>query len=54
MNKMKKIFFNVLLIILVLFITGCEKPTPENPDNPDGPVEDDGTKLLSFSQAQSC
>lgn len=53
MNKMKKIFFNVLLIILVLFITGCEKPTPENPDNPDGPVEDDGTKLLSFSQAQS-
>lgn len=53
MNKMKKIFFNVLLIILVLFITGCEKPTPENPDNPDGPVEDEGTKLLSFSQAQS-
>lgn len=53
MNKMKKIFFNLLLIILVLFITGCEKPTPENPDNPDGPVEDDGTKLLSFSQAQS-
>lgn len=53
MNKIKKIFFNVLLIILVLFITGCEKPTPENPDNPDDPVEDDGTKLLSFSQAQS-
>ena len=53
MNKMKKIFFNVLLIILVLFITGCEKPTPENPDNPDNPIEDDGTKLLSFSQAQS-
>lgn len=53
MNKMKKIFFNVLLIILVLFITGCEKPTPDNPDNPDGPIEEEGTKLLSFSQAQS-
>jgi glycerophosphoryl diester phosphodiesterase len=57
MNKMKKIILNILLIILVLFVVGCDEPTP--PDDPDGPGttenpgEDEGVKLLSFSQAQS-
>jgi hypothetical protein len=57
MNKIKKIILNILLIILVLFVVGCDEPTP--PDDPDGPGttenpgEDEGVKLLSFSQAQS-
>lgn len=55
MNKLKKIFLNIILILLTLFIVGCNEPTP--PDGPDNPgtnnQEDEGTKLLSFSQAQS-
>ena len=50
MNKVKKIFLNIILVIITLFIVGCNE-TP--PTGDPGSEENDGIKLLSFSQAQS-
>ena len=51
MNKLniKKVLMNILLILCVFFIVGCE----ETPGGGVEPPEEEGTKMLSFSQAQS-